>query len=150
MDTCIIDTCNMDICIIDSCIIDLCILDVEVKRCWSTLRGSHGLSGRRARGTKSRGLHLEVRARRAPRLLVLNTFPKQPHLKAIDRGWGDTCRGWVVQMPRVLFVFPPPITNTVSQHPNAGKQFRILYRDESGGSVELQGTAGWWRILYGV
>ena len=37
------------------------------------MRGSHGLSARRARRTKSRGpkgLHLEVGARRAPRLLV--------------------------------------------------------------------------------
>ena len=44
-------------------------------RCWSTLRGSHGLSARRARRTKSRGpkgLHLEVGALRAPRLLVHN------------------------------------------------------------------------------
>ena len=39
------------------------------RTCWSTLRGSHGLSGRRARRTKSRGpkgLQLEVGARRAP------------------------------------------------------------------------------------
>ena len=40
---------------------------------WGCLRRSHGLSARRARRTKSRGpkgLHLEVGARRAPRLLV--------------------------------------------------------------------------------
>ena len=44
-----------------------------ISRFWLTLRGSHGLSARRARRTKSRGpkgLHLEVGARRAPRLLV--------------------------------------------------------------------------------
>ena len=38
------------------------------------MRGSHGLSARRARRTKSRGpkgLRLEVRARRAPRLLSI-------------------------------------------------------------------------------
>ena len=78
MDTCIMDTSIIDSCIIDLCIIDSCIIDVEVeRRCCSTLRGSHGLRARRARRTKSRGLkglHLEVGARRAPRLLVLNIF----------------------------------------------------------------------------
>ena len=41
----------------------------------TSLRGSHGLSARRARRTKSRGLkglQLEVGARRAPKLLVLH------------------------------------------------------------------------------
>ena len=73
-DTCTVDTCIMDTCIIDSYIIDLCIID-SFMRCWSTLRGSHGLSARRARRMKSRGpkgLQLENGARRAPRLLVVD------------------------------------------------------------------------------
>ena len=50
--------------------------------CDATVRGSHGLSARRARRTKSRrpegpkggpkGHRLEVGARRAPKLLVFN------------------------------------------------------------------------------
>ena len=75
-DTFLMDTSIMDTCIIDLCIIDSCIIDVEVeRRCWSNLRGSHGLSARRARRTKSRGPkghQLEVRARRAPTLLVFD------------------------------------------------------------------------------
>ena len=47
---------------------------------WVTVWSSHGLIGRRARRTIPRGpkgLQLEVRARRAPRLLVPNIFHKR-------------------------------------------------------------------------
>ena len=81
MDTCITDTFIMDTSIMDtsymhhSCT-DICIIDIEVL-VLVTLRGSHGLSARRARRTNSRGpkgLQLEVGARRAPRLLVFKYF----------------------------------------------------------------------------
>ena len=76
--TCIMPTCIMNMCILDTCIIDICILDKTMKlrwkrRLWSPLRGSHGLSARKARRTKSRGPkghQLEVGAWRAPRLQV--------------------------------------------------------------------------------
>ena len=56
---------------------------------------------------------------------IKKLFSPDRHLKAIDR------RVWVVQMPRVLFVFPQPITATVDQQPL------------------MQGnSSGWWRILY--
>ena len=50
----------------------------RVMSCW---RGSHGLSARRARRTKSRGpkgLQLEVGAQRAPRLLVIHICIQAP------------------------------------------------------------------------
>ena len=60
MDTCIVDTCIVDTCIVDTCIVDTCIVDTGIMdTCkflgWlgfplsnATLRGSHGLSARRA------------------------------------------------------------------------------------------------------
>ena len=51
-----------------------------------SLRGSHGLSARRARRTKSKGpkgLQLEVGARRAPKLLVCFIFVSYLILPAI-------------------------------------------------------------------
>ena len=77
-DTCITDTCIMDTCIVEACIIDIriidsCIIEVEkgvlVNFAWVT-------RPERPKGAKDevkrpeKGLHLEIGARRAPRLLV--------------------------------------------------------------------------------
>ena len=74
MDTYIMDTCIMDACIMDTCIMATCITS-WIHASWTHLCGSHGLSARRARRTKSRrpegpkggpkGRRLEVGARRA-------------------------------------------------------------------------------------
>ena len=67
------NTCIMDTRVMDTMDTHMMIHASETLRLknwlWSPLRGSHGLSARRARRTKSRGpkgLHLEVGARRAP------------------------------------------------------------------------------------
>ena len=55
----------------------------------TSLRGSHGLSARRARRTKSRGpkgLQLEVGARRAPKLLVENIVENYHNVDIVENG----------------------------------------------------------------
>ena len=83
-------------------------------------RGSHGLSARRARRTKSRGpkgLQLEVGARRAPRLLVsykhfLSTWPFLSQNK-VSNNQNSDCQGvlpkWVPLSGPALLC-PPGLT----------------------------------------
>ena len=84
LDTCIMDTCIMDTCITDTCTMDACIIYTYITQwihaSWTHLHGSHGLSARRARRTKSR--RPEGPQNRSwgpegpPKLLVSNTCLK--------------------------------------------------------------------------